>query len=92
MAKKKLSRFESSKVISMFPTLVWKTQFKTKVYETINKSIVKKLNEMTKSIPELIPDESWQSEQTLHTLEEFQELFTSVNSTAYGVLEFLRIG
>ena len=92
MAKKKLSRFESSQVISMFPTLVWKTQFKTKFYETINKSIVKKLNEMTKSIPKLIPDESWQSEQTLHTLEEFQELFASVNSTASGVLEFLRIG
>ena len=34
----------------MFPTLVWKTQFKTKFYETINKSIVKKLDEMTKSI------------------------------------------
>ena len=76
----------------MFPTLVWKTQFKTKFYETINKSIVKKLDEMTKSIPKLIPDESWQSEQTLHTLEEFQELFASVNSTASGVLEFLRIG
>ena len=51
MAKKKLSRFESPQVISMFPTLVWKTQFKIKFYETINKSIVKKLDEMTKSIP-----------------------------------------
>ena len=59
MAKEKLSRFERSQVISMFPTLVWKTQFKKKFYGTINKSIVKKLNEMTKSIPKLIPDESW---------------------------------
>ena len=91
MAKKKLSRFESSQVISMFPTLVWKTQFKTKFYETINKSIVKKLDEMTKSISTLIPDESWQSEQTLHTLEEFHELVASVNSRTFGVIQFLRI-
>jgi len=92
MAKKKLFKFESSQVISMFPTLVWKTQFKSEAYKKINNPIVKKLNEMTQSVPNLIPGESWQSEQILHTLEDFQELLASINSTATGVLEFLKIG
>ena len=87
MAKKKLSRFESSQVISMFPTLVWKTQFKTKFYETINKSIVNKLNEMTKSIPELIPDESCQSEQTKTCLEKVEALLNEAGSDKTLILQ-----
>jgi len=52
MVEKKDSKFESSQIISMFPTFVWQTMIKEKIYQTINKDILKKLNELTQSIPE----------------------------------------
>lgn len=92
MVEKKDSKFESSQIISMFPTFVWQTMIQEEIYQTINKDILKKLNELTQSIPEFIPGTSWQSNQNLHELEEFQHLLSLVTPMTKSVLEFLKIG
>jgi len=58
MVEKKDSKFESSQIISMFPTFVWQTMIKEEIYQTINKDILKKLNELTQSIPKFTPGRS----------------------------------
>ncbi len=80
MVEKKDSKFETSQIISMFPTFVWQTMIKEEIYQTINKDILKKLNELTQSIPEFTPGRSWQSNQNLHELEEFQHLLSLVTT------------
>jgi len=92
MVEKKDSKFESSQIISMLPTFVWQTMIKKKIYQTINKGILKKLNELTQSIPAFTPGRSWQSNQNLHELKEFQHLLFLVTTMTKSVLEFLKIG
>ena len=91
MAEEKTSRVESSDVILMFPTFVWKTQLEAKVYEAINRDILGALEEMTRSLSPPRPGSSWQSANQLQTLEAFRELISCVDATARTVLRFLRI-
>ncbi len=91
MAAKRASVIAASDVLSLFPTLVWKTELKQEVSEAINSDIRKKLDELTQSIPELRPGQSWQSNQDLHRLQEFRELVSCIGLTTKSVLEFLRI-
>lgn len=92
MNDKNHSKFESSQIISMFPTFVWQTMLKNEVYQTINESILNKLAELKQSISNISPSGNWQSNQKLHELKEFQALISCVNTTTTGVLEFLKIG
>lgn len=91
MAAKKASVIAASDVLSLFPTLVWKTELKQEVSEAINKDILKKLDELTQSVPEFRPGQSWQSNQSLHRLQGFRELVSCIDLTTRGVLEFLKI-
>lgn len=91
MAEKRGSRISTSEVLSIFPTFVWKTRLKQQVYKTINKDILKKLDELTQSIPELLPGQSWQSDQSLHKLPQLRDLISCINTTTKSVLEFLEI-
>lgn len=92
MANRALSPIETSDVLPIFPTFVWKTQFKTAVYEAINNNIIKILDEMRQSLPKLKPGEHWQSQQTLQELDEFNELLDCAKSSAKNILTFLKIG
>ncbi len=91
MAEERASRIESSDVILVFPTFVWKTQLEAKVYEAINQKILGTLEEMTQSLSLPPPGTSWQSANQLQTLEAFRELISCVDDTARTVLRFLRI-
>ncbi len=92
MVEKAQQRFESSHALRMFPTFVWKAELKRGIHQRINKNIVKKLNELRRFVPVLEPGLAWQSDQTLHKLEEFRELVACANEVTATVLEFLRIG
>ena len=82
----------TSDVIPMFPTLVWKVQLQAQLHDTISARVLPALSLMRSQHPPLGHGEGWQSIQTLHTLEEFQELVSPVRQAVQGVLGFLRIG
>ncbi len=83
---------EASDVIPMFPTFAWKIQLKAELHEAIDAKILATLESIRRDLPELEPGQGWQSEQTLHELEEFRDLISCINNAAKNVLLFLRIG
>jgi uncharacterized protein (TIGR02466 family) len=83
---------ETSDVIPMFPTLVWKIQIMPAVHEAMDAKLIGMLEEMRRDLPGLAPGAGWQSGQTLHQREEFTELAGCITHAAKGVLRFLKIG
>ncbi|MFQ5936064.1 MAG: 2OG-Fe(II) oxygenase family protein [Acidiferrobacterales bacterium] len=82
---------ETSEVVPLFPTCIWKTQLWAEHYEPINGKIKKKLDELRAGKPGLRPGEKWQTDQGLHKLEEFQDLVVVIRAAARGVFDFLHI-
>jgi len=82
----------TSDVMPMFPTLVWKVQLQAQLRDTISARVLPALSLMRSQHPPLGHGEGWQSIQTLHTLEEFQEFVSPVRQAVQGILRFLRIG
>ena len=89
MDEGKESRFESSEIVSMFPTLVWKTQLKAEVHQAIDRSILNTVEEMRRDLEELRPGEAWQSGQELQRLTAFDDLVSCIHDMASVVLRFL---
>lgn len=85
------SWMEESDVIPMFPTLVWKVQLKAQMHEAIDATILPALVRMRREAPPLGPGHGWQSDQTLHRLEEFSDLVSCIDKAAKSVLRFLKI-
>lgn len=85
-------RIGVSDVIPMFPTLVWKVELYTQLSEAINAKALAALSHMRRGLPPFAPGAGWQSTQTLHELDDFQDLVTCVRHTVTGILRFLRIG
>jgi uncharacterized protein (TIGR02466 family) len=82
---------ESTEIVPLFPTLVWKMQLSRDTYEPINAKIESKLMELAQATPELSTNGKLQTDQTLHHLPEFQDLNNIINGAATGVLDFLKI-
>ena len=76
----------------MFPTLVWKIQISAELRGAMDAKILAALESIRRDLPKLGAGQGWQSEQTLHKREEFQDLVACVNNAARSVLRFLRIG
>ena len=91
MLERKDPWIETSDVIPMFPTLVWKIQLRAELHEAIDATILAALAEMRRHVPELTPGRGWQSNQTLHELEGFRDLISCIDDAATSVLRFLRI-
>ena len=91
MIKKNDPWIEASDVITMFPTLVWKVQVRTKVHAAIDAKILAALAGIRRNTPGLASGQGWQSDQTLHEREEFRDLIDCINNAAKSVLRFLRI-
>jgi uncharacterized protein (TIGR02466 family) len=83
---------EASDVIPMFPTLVWKVELHAQLRETIDSKAFAALSLMRRDLPPLTSGKGWQSIQTLHTLDDFQDLVACVHRVVAGILQFLRIG
>jgi len=83
--------FDTSDVIPMFPTLVWKIVLRAQLREVIDARILATLESLRRDLPPLEPYRGWQSEQTLHLGNEFQELISCVNNATKSILKFLRI-
>ena len=83
---------EASDVIPMFPTLVWKVLLKAESRDAIDAKILATLERMRRDLPKLEPGRGWQSEQTLHERDEFEDLVSCVRDVTKSILRFLRIG
>jgi uncharacterized protein (TIGR02466 family) len=83
---------DASDVIPMFPTLVWKIELEAQLRETIDAKAFAALSRVRRDLPPIAPGKGWQSAQTLHMLEDFQDLVSCVHRTVTGILQFLRIG
>lgn len=83
---------EASDVIPMFPTLVWKVELEAELSEMIDAKACAALSHMRRALPPVAPGQGWQSIQTLHTRDDFQDLVSCVHRTIAGILQFLRIG
>ena len=92
MAKKRESWLEASDVIPMFPTLVWKSLLKPELRDVIEAKVLTALEALRRDLPPLDLGKGWQSEQTLHLRDEFQELVSSATNGTEAILRFLRIG
>ena len=82
---------ESSDVVTMFPTLVWKVELKTDFHEELDAQILDALARIRMGLPALVIGQAWQSEQRLHELEEFRGLANCIDELTRSVLRFLKI-
>jgi uncharacterized protein (TIGR02466 family) len=82
---------ESSDVLPMFPTLLWKLQLKPDLHQPMDARILAAL-ERTRGAAPLPPGQGWQSDQGLHKLEDLKDLVSCISRTTRGILRFLRIG
>ena len=92
MAKAGDPWIEASDVIPMFPTLLWKILVKPELRDAIDAKILATLGSMRRDLPRLESGHGWQSEQTLHDREEFQDLVACVDNATRSILRFLQIG
>src|SRR6266542_1002396 len=92
MVKESGPWLEASDVIPMFPTLVWKILLKAELRDVIAAKVLTTLETLRRDLPTLELRQGWQSEQTLHLRDEFQELISCVNDATKSILQFLRIG
>ncbi len=83
---------DESEVFSIFPTLVWKVRLKPDLSARINTTVREFLEAQNPRLAELAPGEGWQSDQRLHTLEQFGDLVACIMRSAGTVLELLKIG
>jgi uncharacterized protein (TIGR02466 family) len=91
MDNKRDLNFEAADVLRMFPTFVWKADLKPDVHQSLNENIVRKLDQIRRGEPKLAPGRAWQSEQPLHTLDEFHDLVSRINDAIEQVLEHLKV-
>jgi uncharacterized protein (TIGR02466 family) len=92
MPKESARWVSGSEVIPMFPTLVWKVQLETQLRKGIDAEMLGALARLRRVTRPLAPGHGWQSIQTLHTLEEFQDLVSCVRRAVAGILRFLKVG
>lgn len=82
---------EKTEIVPLFPTYVWCTQLKREDYQPINEKIKVKLTELMADKPRLQPGEKRQTEQELHTLDEFQDLNAFIYASVQAILDYLKI-
>jgi uncharacterized protein (TIGR02466 family) len=92
MGKNSRQWSESSEVISMFPSLVWKTQVEPGLRDAMCARILAALADIRRDAPPLKAGQGWQSEQDFHRHEAMRELVPCIDHCAAGIFRFLCIG
>jgi uncharacterized protein (TIGR02466 family) len=92
MAETYGANFETSDVLRMFPTFVWKAQVAPSARQGIEDDVLAKLDEMRRDGSAPAPGRGWQSEKDLHHLDEFRGLVSCIHDATERVLEFLKTG
>ena len=84
-------RFAHTSASEVFPTLIWLADLAPENYEPLNRTIMAKLDEMTGPRVQSYLSETFQTEQTLHHVEEFAPLLTAIRKISEGALRQLQI-
>jgi uncharacterized protein (TIGR02466 family) len=92
MAETYGANFETSDVLRMFPTFVWKAQVAPSVRQGIEDDVFAKLDELRRNADAPVAGRGWQSEKDLHRLDEFRGLVACIHDATERVLEFLKTG
>ena len=92
MAESYGTNFETSDVLRMFPTFVWKAQVAPSVRQGIEDDVFAKLDELRRNADAPVAGRGWQSEKDLHRLDEFRGLVACIHDATERVLEFLKTG
>jgi len=79
-------------VVRLFPTFVWKARLAPRVYDRINRSVLRRLEEMRRELPPLERGTVWQSVHALHELAPFRTLVACIDQAVDALLAFLRSG
>jgi hypothetical protein len=82
---------ESSDVLQIFPTFVWKVQLTSGALEAVNRKVLEKLKILRPLGADFVSSEGWQSSKDLHKLDEFRELASYIDDTAGTILRFLKV-
>ncbi len=92
MAESYGTNFETSDVLRMFPTFVWKAQVAPSVRQGIEDDVFAKLDELRRNADAPVAGRGWQSEKDLYRLDEFRGLVACIHDATERVLEFLKTG
>jgi uncharacterized protein (TIGR02466 family) len=92
MTAQTIHRFQTSDVVRMFPTFVWKAALPPATYGPLNDSIMRRLSAFGAPLAEITYGESWQSDHNLHEFDEFREVADCINDAAESVLAYLKVG
>ena len=85
-------RIESSDVVTMFPSLVWKLQIEPGLRDVLRANILAAIVGMRAGLPALAHGDGWQSGHLLHQRDDFGEFVECALQGVASVLRFLRIG
>ena len=85
------SVFESSDLLSLFPTPVWEFQLPARRYEPINAAVLAVLEGLRADDPPPAPETAWQSRPDLHLHPELSGLVDCINHATERILRFLKI-
>ena len=90
MANPNKDWLDSSDVVSMFPTLVWKMRLRPEFHLPMDARILTALSRQ--GLSSLKTGDAWQSGRDMHRLDELNDLSACVRRAVQSVLSFLRIG
>ena len=83
--------FAHTSASEVFPTLIWLADLAPESYEPLNRTIAAKLDAITGPRVQSYMSETFQTEQTLHHVEEFAPLLVAIRKIAEGALRQLQI-
>lgn len=84
--------FESSEILPLFPTLVWRLRVDPATVAILNEAVIRKADQLMGEIREDSPGKFMQSHQKLHRDPDMQPLASVIQAGAEEVLKFLALG
>ena len=91
MAPQRMAWLETSDVLSMFPSLVWKLSLRPDVRDALAADALAAIAALRREQPALAHGQGWQSPQDLHLRDEFATLVGCIHDATRSILRFLRI-
>lgn len=83
--------FSYATVEPFFPTPVWIHDLEPDTAARLNPELMQTIDEITSPRPAIAPGASWQTEQSLHKLDQFAELTGIIHFATENILKFLEI-
>ena len=83
--------FQDQAVMPLFPTYLWAYDLRPDEAAALNSDLVEAIEAIISPRPELGPGETWQTDQVLHEMPEFQSFVKYAEEAARRALVFLKV-